>query len=313
MKIFIAGGSGAIGRRLIPLLAASGHEVVATTRTAAKAGILEQLGAKPVIMDGLDREGVVAAVQAAGPEVVVHQMTDLTSLRNLKRVDEELRTTNRLRTEGAESLLEAARRSGARAFVAQSYGGWLSGSGPRVQNEDAPVEANPPAAARRSVETVARLEKLVAGASGVVGVALRYGSFYGPGTAIARDGEMTRMVRERKFPIIGDGRGVFSFIHIDDAARATLAAIERTPPAGVYNIVDDDPAEVAVWLPELARAIGAREPRRIPVWIGRLFVGEPGIYAMNKVRGWSNEKARRVLQWRPVLRSWREGFRTALA
>lgn len=312
MKVFIAGGSGAIGRRLIPLLRERGHDVIATTRKPDRTGLLEQLGAKPVVMDGLDRARVLAAVLAERPEVVVHQMTDLTSLRNLRRIDRELATTNRLRTEGAEYLLEASRRAGARALVAQSYGGWLSGSGPRIQSEEAPAEAHPPAAARRSVETVARLEKLVSGASGLTGIALRYGSFYGPGTAISRDGAMTTMVRERKFPIIGEGAGIFSFIHVDDAARATIAAIERTPASGVYNIVDDDPAEVAVWLPELARAVGAPEPKRIPVWLGRLFVGEPGIYAMNRVRGWSNEKARRVLEWRPVLRSWREGFRTAL-
>lgn len=313
MKVFIAGGSGAIGRRLIPLLVTAGHEVVATTRTPAKTSTLENLGAKPVVLDGLDRARVLAAVLAERPEVVVHQMTDLASMRDLRRVDRELATTNRLRTEGAESLLEAARRAGARAFIAQSYAGWFADRGPRIQTEDAPIELSPPAGARRTAETVAALEKLVTGASGLVGVALRYGSFYGPGTAFADDGEMTRMVRGRKVPIIGSGAGIFSFVHIDDAARATVAAIERTPPAGVYNIVDDEPAEVAVWLPELARAIGAPEPRRIPAWLGRFFVGEPGLYVMTRARGWSNEKARRELGWRPALRSWREGFRTALA
>lgn len=312
MKVFIAGGSGAIGRRLIPLLTARGHQVVATTRTPAKSQLIEQLGAKPVVLNGLDRSRVLTTVLAERPEVVVHQMTDLSSLRNLRRVDQELATTNQLRTDGAEFLLEAARRAEARAFVAQSYGGWLAGSGPRIQTEETLIERNPPSAARRSVEAVARLERLVTGASGVTGVALRYGSFYGPGTSISRNGEVTRMVRERKFPIIGDGGGVSSFIHIDDAARATAIAIERTPPAGVYNVVDDEPAEIAVWLPELAKALGAPEPRRMPAWLGRLFVGEPGIYAMTRVRGWSNEKARRELGWSPDLRTWREGFRTAL-
>jgi len=312
MKVFIAGGSGAIGRRLIPLLVTAGHEVVATTRTPVKTSTLEHLGAKPVVLDGLDRARVLDAVLTARPEVIVHQMTDLASMRDLKHVDRELATTNRLRTEGAEFLLEAARRAGARAFIAQSYATWLSARGARVQTEEVPIETSLPPAARRTVETIASLERRVAGAPDIVGIALRYGNFYGPGTALSLDGEMTRLVRKRKFPIIGDGAGVFSFIHIDDAARATAAAIERTPPSGVYNIVDDDPAEVAVWIPELARALGAPEPRRVPVWLGRLFVGEPGIYLMTRVRGWSNEKARREMGWRPALRSWREGFRTAL-
>lgn len=311
MRIFLAGGSGAIGRRLIPLLTSDGHEVVATTRTPAKAPTLRAAGAQPVVLDGLDRSAVLAAVAAARPEVVVHQMTSLSALRDLKRIDEELAVTNRLRTEGTDHLLEAARRVGARRFVAQSYATWLSGSGAGLKTESDPFDGAAPAAARRTVEAILSLERAVPTAEGLEGLVLRYGSFYGPGTSLGADGDVIAMVRARKFPLIGGGAGIWSFVHIDDAARATRLAIEQGEP-GIYNVVDDDPAPVSVWLPELARILGAPPPRRIPRWLGRLFIGDAGIFAMEKAGGWSNDKARRTLGWRPTYPTWREGFRSGL-
>jgi nucleoside-diphosphate-sugar epimerase len=311
MRIFLAGGSGAIGRRLIPLLVSDGHEVVATTRTPARAEAIRAAGAQPVVLDGLDRNAVLAAVAAARPETIVHQMTSLSTMRDLRRIDRELATTNRLRTEGIEHLLEAARRSGARRFVAQSYAMWLAGSGPRMRSESDPYDDAAPRSARRTVDAIRTLEATVSGAKDVEGVVLRYGSFYGPGTALGAEGEMVALVRSRKLPIVGGGNGVWSFVHIDDAARATRLAITEGEP-GIYNVADDEPAEVSVWLPELARAVGAPAPRRIPRWLGRLFIGEAGIFMMEKARGWSNAKARRALRWTPIHRTWREGFRAGL-
>jgi nucleoside-diphosphate-sugar epimerase len=311
MKIFVAGATGAVGARLVPMLVDAGHDVVAMTRSPQKSEALRALGAEPVVADGLDRAAVMQAVLRAEPEVVIHQMTALANVKSLKKFDDEFALTNRLRTEGVDHLLEAARAAGARRFIAQSYGGWTyepTGSG--LKTEDDPFDPDPPANQRRSMQAIRHLERAVVD-SGLEGIALRYANFYGPGNAIGRGGEMVEMVAKRRLPIVGDGAGVWSFIHIDDVASATMAAIDHGAP-GVYNVVDDAPSPVAEWLPGLAEAIGAKPPRRVPVWVGRLVVGEVGVSMMTRIRGISNAKAKRELDWTPRYPSWREGFRTGL-
>ncbi|HET8656344.1 MAG TPA: NAD(P)-dependent oxidoreductase, partial [Longimicrobiaceae bacterium] len=305
MRVFVAGATGAVGKRLVPALLADGHEVVAMTRSAGKAAALRDLGAEPVVADALDGAAVSRAVERAAPDAVVHELTDLTGIGNFRRFDDEFASTNRLRTEGTDHLLAAARAAGVRRFVAQSYGGWTyepTGNAPKTEED--PLDPAPPRNQRRSLDAIRYLEAAVAGAREMEGIALRYGNFYGPGTSLSADGEHTRLVRKRALPIVGSGAGVWSFLHVDDAASATVAALERGAP-GVYNIADDEPAPVAVWLPELARVLGARPPRRIPTWLGRLVVGEVGISMMTRIRGMSNAKARRELGWTPRYRSWR--------
>jgi nucleoside-diphosphate-sugar epimerase len=309
MKIFLAGATGAVGKRLVPVLVASGHHLVATTRSVEKAKRLRSAGAEAVVVDGLDRDAVITAVKVARPDVIVHQMTALTSMRSLKKFDDEFALTNRLRTEGTEYLLEAARAAGTKKLIVQSYTGWPSiREGSRVKTEDDPLDPKPPKAMSRTLDAIRRLESLVAVASDINGIILRYGSFYGPGTSIAPGGEIVEAVRQRKFPIVGDGGGVWSFVHMDDVANATLAAIERGMP-GVYNIVDDEPAEVSVWLPDLAQAVGAKPPRHVPAWLGRLVIGDAGISMMTQIRGASNAKAKQGLAWQPTYATWRDGFR----
>ena len=313
MKIFVAGASGALGKRLVPMLVSRGHSVVGTTRKPERMAALRQAGAEMALLNALDREAVLKTVAAARPEVVVHQMTSLAEMRDFRRFDEEMRITNQLRTEGTEYLMEAAMAVGARRFVAQSYTGWPNArEGSRVKTEEDTLDAHPPASMAGTLEAIRRLESMVTGAPDVTGVALRYGGFYGPGTSIAEGADVVEMVRKRRFPVVGGGRGVWSFIHIDDAAAATVLAIE-SEARGVFNIVDDEPAEVAVWLPELARAIGAKPPYRVPGWLGRLLIGEAGVLMMTQIRGSSNAKAKRVLGWEPEFASWREGFRRGLA
>jgi|SRR5215211_432855 len=312
MKVFVAGATGAVGKRLVPLLVASGHQVTAMTRSRRKTDSLRTLGAEPVIADGLDRDAVMRAVTQTEPDVVIHQMTSLKGIKGFKKFDDEFALTNRLRTEGTDHLLGAAQAAGARRFIAQSFGGWnyeRAGSG--LKTEADRLDPRPPANQRRSLEAIRYLEEKVVGAAGIDGLALRYAAFYGPGTGIALDGDIAELVRKRKLPIVGDGAGVWSFIHVDDAATAAIAAMERGAPS-VYNIVDDEPAPVAVFLPELARALDAKPPRRLPVWLGRLAIGDVGISMMTQVRGTSNAKAKRELGWQPSYRSWREGFRTGL-
>jgi nucleoside-diphosphate-sugar epimerase len=270
---------------------------------------LRAAGAEPVLVDGLDRSSVMKAVVPARPEAIIHQMTALTGLRSLKNFDDEFVLTNRLRTQGTEYLLQAAREAGAHKFIAQSYAGWPNvREGGRVKSEEDPLDPNPPRTMIRTLDAIRQLEAMVTGASGIAGTVLRYGSFYGPGTSIGPGGDIVELVQQRKFPIIGDGGGVWSFIHIDDAAAATVLALEGEL-AGTYNIVDDEPAEVHVWLPDLAQAIGAKPPYHLPVWLGRLLIGEAGISVMTKVRGSSNAKAKRDLAWQPVYATWRDGFR----
>jgi nucleoside-diphosphate-sugar epimerase len=301
-----------VGKSLVPRLVGRGHTVLATTRSDEKAARLRAAGAEPVIVDALDRDGLVRAARAAHPDVVVHQMTDLAAVESFKNLDETLAGTNRLRTEGTDNLLAAARAAGAKRFVAQSFTGWPnSREGGRAQTEEDPLDASPQPSMTRSLQAIRTLEQTVVAASDMAGIVLRYGAFYGPGTSLAPGGLIVEAVRKRRFPIIGNGAGVWSFSHIDDVAEATRLAIERDA-TGLFNVVDDEPAEVSVWLPELARAVGARPPFRVPVWLGRLAVGDAGIWMMTQQRGSSNAKAKRVLGWRPAYASWRQGFREGL-
>lgn len=310
MKVFVAGGSGAMGRRLVPRLVAEGYQVVAMTRDAGKAPWLSAVGAQPVIADALDRAAVRAAVTGAGPEVVIHQLTALGGARDYKRFDREFALTNRLRTEGTDYLLEGARAAGVRRFIAQSYGNWnYARTGTGLKTEQDPFDATPPANQKQSLAAIRYVESAVTGAEGI---ALRYGNFYGPGTGFAVDGAIVTRVRKRQFPIVGDGSGVWSFVHMDDAAAAAIAAIGHGGP-GVYNVVDDEPLPVSVWLPLLAEAVGAKRPMRVPVWLGRLAAGEVGVSMMTQIRGTSNAKAKAELGWAPRYRTCREGFRDGLS
>jgi nucleoside-diphosphate-sugar epimerase len=313
MKIFLAGATGAVGKSLVPLLLGRGHRVFATTRKPANAASLRAAGAEPVIVDGLDRKGLLEAVGSARPDVVAHEMTGLAGMSSLRNIDETLALTNRLRTEGTEYLLAAARAAGARRFVAQSFTGWPNArDGSRVKTETDPLDADPAPRTERTLEAIRRLESMVLGSADVAGVVLRYGAFYGPGTGIGLGGEVAEAVRKRRFPMVGNGAGVWSFVHIADVAEATRVAIEGGP-AGLYNIVDDDPAEVSAWLPELARAVGAKPPYHVPAWLGRLLIGEAGVRMMTEQRGSSNAKAKQLLGWQPAWASWREGFHHGLA
>jgi nucleoside-diphosphate-sugar epimerase len=313
MKVFLAGATGVLGTRLVPLLARSGHQITATTRSAARTEALRRLGARPMIVDPLNRQAVFAAVMSARPEVVVHQLTALAKVRSLKRFDDEFAMTNRLRTEGLDHLLEAATMVGAARFVAQSFTGWPSiREGSWVKTEEDPLDPQPLPAMRRSLDAIRHVERAVPDARGMEGIVLRYGHLYGPGTAIAKGGDIVEAVRGRRFPVVGSGAGIWSFVHVDDAAMATAIAIAGVP-RGLYNIVDDEPADVATWLPELARVIGAKPPRQVPLWIGRLVIGDAGVLVMTESRGSSNQKAKRTLKWQLSYPSWRDGFRHGLS
>jgi nucleoside-diphosphate-sugar epimerase len=305
MRVFVAGASGAIGRRLVPQLVAAGHGVVATTRTPDKADRLRRLGAEPVVLDGLDAIAVGDAVARTAPDAIVHQMTALTDMSSLRGFDRTFSTTNLLRTKGLDHLLAAARATGVRGFVAQSYTGWTNPrSGGPVKTEADGLDPDPLRSQRATLAAIAYLEQAVTDFGGVV---LRYGSFYGPGASEP----MVEIVRKRKMPIAGDGGGIWSWCHLDDAASATVAALQRGQ--GVYNIVDDDPAPAAQWLPYLAEAIGAKPPRRVPAWLARLAAGEVGEAWLTEIRGSSNAKAKAELSWAPRWSSWRDGFRYGLS
>jgi nucleoside-diphosphate-sugar epimerase len=312
MNVFLAGATGAIGRRLVPMLVERGHAVHGTTRSRAKADALRTAGAVPVVIDVFDAEALRAAVAAASPEVVVHELTALPEVLDPRRIERLFEETNRLRTEVLDTLLAAAIAAGASRFVAQSYAGWpFAREGGPVKTEDDPLDPDPPAALRATLDAIEHLERSVVGAQELQGVVLRYGGFYGPGTSIAPGTKQVELIRKRRFPIVGEGRGVWSFVHIDDAAAATAAAIEHGA-RGIYQIVDDDPARVSEWLPALAAASGAKPPRRLPLWLGRLVGGEVGVILLDQIRGASNEKAKRALGWQPRYPSWREGFPAAL-
>jgi len=306
MRVFVAGATGVIGRQLVPQLVEAGHTVVGSTRSSGKAGWLADAGATPAVLDPLDRAQVTAAVLRAEPDAVIHELTALRGQANLRNFDRSFAETNVLRTRGLDILLEAARAAGATRFLAQSYTGWPNArEGGPVKTEDDPLDPHAPKAMRESIAAIRYLEETVTGAEGMAGLALRYGSLYGPGTSMAE--EYAAMIRRRKFPVVGDGAAVWSFVHVADAAAATVAALDHGGP-GVYNIVDDEPAPVSEWLPQLAAMLGAKPPRHVPAWIGRLATGEVGVAMMTQSRGSSNAKARRELGWEPAHPSWRSGF-----
>jgi nucleoside-diphosphate-sugar epimerase len=307
MRVFVAGATGALGRRLVPQLVARGHRVTATTRSPQKTELLHALGAEPVVVDGLDAVAVGEAVARAEPGAIVHQMTALAGPANLKHFDTMFATTNELRTKGTDHLLAAATASGVERVIVQSYTGWPNiREGGAIKTEDDPLDPHPPAEQTQSLAAIRYLEK-AALAAPLEGLALRYGSFYGPGAS----DPLIELLHKRQFPIVGAGTGVWSWIHIDDAASATVGAVEHGT-RGIYNITDDAPAPVSEWLPYLAEQVGAKPPRRVPVWLGRLLAGEVGVSMMTKIRGSSNAKAKRALGWQLSWPSWREGFRYGL-
>jgi 2-alkyl-3-oxoalkanoate reductase len=311
MRIFVAGGTGVIGQQLLPRLVAEEHQVTASTRNPARTGQLRALGAEPVILDGLDGVAVGEALARAEPQVVIHQMTALAGagLGNLRHFDREFAVTNQLRTAGTDHLLAGARAAGVRRFIAQSYAGWPgSRDGRRIQTEEDPLDAHPPAAQSESMAAIRHVEQAVPAAAPMEGIVLRYGSLYGLGAS----DEFFDLIRKRRVPILGNGAGIWSFLHVTDAAGATAAAVERGAP-GIYNVVDDEPATVAEWMPFLAQALGAKPPRRVPLWLGRLAAGEVGVSVMTQIRGCSNAKAKRELGWQLAWPSWRQGFQHGLA
>jgi 2-alkyl-3-oxoalkanoate reductase len=308
MRIFVAGATGAVGRPLVAALIAAGHSVVAMTRRAGKAEAIKRMGAEPAIADGLDPVAVEAAVGSAKPDIVIHQMTDLAGMTDLRHFDRAFATTNQLRTRGTDYLLAAAREAGVKRLIAQSYCGWTyDRSGEPVKTEADPLDVDPPEELRRTLEAIQYLEGTVAGSANPEGIVLRYGAFYGPDTGMLSR-PMIDQVRHRRVPLIGGGGGRWSFIHVEDAASAAVAAIERGRPGEIYNIVDDEPAPVSEWLPALATLLGARPPIRVPAWLGRLFAGEHVVSMMTEVRAGSNAKAKRELGWQPAHPSWRQGF-----
>jgi nucleoside-diphosphate-sugar epimerase len=313
MKVFVAGATGALGKQLVPLLVAKGHDVVGMTRTDAKRDQLRSLGARPVVADALDADAVGRAVGEAEPDVIVHQLTAIPPKIDMRRFESEFALTNRLRTEGTDHLLSAGRAAGVTRYVAQSNASLYARTGGPIKHEDAPLDDHPVPAMRQAVAALRHLEAAVTGAPGADGLVLRYGWFYGPGTSIALDplGSQIELIRKRQLPVVGRGTGVWSFIHIEDAATATLAAVEGGP-AGIYNVVDDDPAPVSAWVPALAAAVGAKRPLRVPRWVGRLAAGEWATVAMTELRGASNDKAKRELGWHLRYPSWRQGFTKGL-
>jgi nucleoside-diphosphate-sugar epimerase len=300
MRVFVAGASGALGSRLVPQLINAGHEVVGTHHSPANAELLRTLGAKPVMLDLLDAGAVRKAVHESAPEAIVHQATALANATWGRNFDKVFARTNQLRTKGTDALLAAAREADVRRFVAQSFASYrYAREGGPVKTEDDPLHPAPPANAQQSFAAMNYLEQTVTDFGGIV---LRYGAFYGA----ANDG-LIEPVRKRLYPIIGDGGGITSWIHLEDAAAATVLALAHDGPA-IYNIVDDEPVPVRDWLPVFARALGAKPPRRLPAWLARLFAGEAAVVMGTDARGASNAKAKRELAWTPRYPSWREGF-----
>jgi nucleoside-diphosphate-sugar epimerase len=314
MRVFVAGASGALGKQLVPQLVAHGHEVVGTTRTPSKSDALRALGARPAVVDALDPDAVARAVAEAEPEVIVHQLTGLSGKLDMRHIDRALVMTNRLRTQGTDHLLAAGRAAGVRRVVAQSFAGWpFARTGGPVKSETDPLDPDPPGGFRAALDAIRYVEGAVTGIDWADGLVLRYGGFYGPGTDLSRDpgAELTAAVARRKVPLIGDGGAVWSFVHIADAAAATVDAVEGGAP-GIYQVVDDEPAPVREWLPALATTLGAKPPRHVPRWLARLLAGEAATVMMTESRGASNAKAKRELGWRPRYPSWRTGFADGL-
>jgi nucleoside-diphosphate-sugar epimerase len=310
MRVLVAGATGAIGRQLVPRLVSAGHEVYGMTRSESKRALLEGLSAIPLVADALDPDQVAEAVAHARPEVIVHQLTALAGVERYSESDAA--QTNRLRTEGTDHLLSAGHAVGVRRFVAQgvaTFGAYARTGGP-VKSEEDPLDPAPVPEMRGTLAALRHLEQAVLGAGWTEGIVLRYGAFYGPGTSLAPGEPQFELVRQRKFPLVGNGGGVWSFIHVGDAAEATLAAVERGS-RGVYNVVDDEPAPVSEWLPALAQTLGAKKPLRVPRFVARMAAGRAGVMMMTEIRGASNAKAKRELRWRPAYPSWRQGFAAA--
>lgn len=308
MRVFVAGATGAIGRRLVPKLLGAGHEATGMTRSEERAAALRDAGATAVVVDVFDEQGVRRAMAEAAPDVLVHQLTSLPERLDY-RDPSVFEPTNRVRTEGTRILLDAARGAGARRVVAQSVAFMYAPEGGPLKSEDDPLM---PPSEQPPVAALLALEEAITGAEGFAGLVLRYGFFYGPGTYFAPGGSTAKEVRRRRFPVIGRGDGIFSWIHVDDAADATVAAVERGAP-GIYNVVDDEPAPMHDWLPAYAEALGAKRPWRVPVFLARLVAGKQVTTAATSSRGASNEKAKRELGWSPRHASWRQGFRETLA
>ncbi len=310
MRVFVAGATGVIGRTLVPRLLAAGHQVTAMTRDAGRAEAMQTAGAGVAVADAFDAAAVLEAVGSATPDVVINQLTSIPRSLNPRRYGQEMATNDRLRIEGTRHLVQAARASGVQRMIAQSVAFAYAPTGDGLKHEGDPLFDEAPQDFRRTVDALHVLEDDTRGTPGVEGVVLRYGFFYGPGTVFARDGDYARRVRRRQLPIVGTGNGVFSFIHVDDAADATVAALTRGD--GIYNVVDDDPAPVREWLPLYAEAIGAKRPFRVPVFVGRLAAGDFVVLSMTELRGASNQRAKEDLGWRPEHPSWRTGFLDAL-
>jgi nucleoside-diphosphate-sugar epimerase len=312
VRVFLAGATGVIGRRLVPMLVAAGHQVTGTTRSPQKTEELRAAGAEPVVVDALDAQALQAAVAAARPDAVVHQLTSIPRRINPRRIERDFAVNNRLRSRGTRDLVAAAQAAGVKRIIAQSIAfAYLPGPPGTLHTETEVLYLNgTPPSFKSSVEALHELECAVRGVQGVV---LRYGYFYGSGSAIAADGSTIEDLRRRRLPLVGSGGGVWSFIHVDDAARATVAALEiEDSDTHIYNVVDDDPAPVHEWLPALAAAVGAPRPWRVPAPLARLGAGRYGVELMTKAQGASNALAKQELGWKPQLPSWREGFRTAL-
>ncbi len=310
MRVFVAGGSGVLGRRLVPQLVARGHHVTATATSAAKLGLLAELGATGAVMDGLDPVSVGEAVATAQPEVIVHQMTAISVAHagkpDMKHMDRWFATTNRLRTEGTDHLLAAAEASGVSHVVAQGYASWNGiREGGWVKSEQDPLDAMTGTVAEPGMAAMSHVQSAVANAGGAV---LRYGWFYGPGATE----DLVEPIRKRQFPVVGRGLGHTSWIHLDDAASATVLAVEQQA-RGVFNVVDDEPAPAAEWLPYLAECAGAKRPMHVPKWLARPLAGDVAVMMMTEGRGFSNAKAKAELGWQLHYPSWRDGFRAELA
>lgn len=313
MRVLVAGATGAVGRQLVPRLVEAGHDVVGMVRSTAKRDEVSEMGASAVVADALVAEQVAQAVAEAQPEVIVHELTSIPEELDMRHFDRDFVLTNRLRTEGTDHLLSAGQAIGVRRFVAQSYAvGAFARTGAMVKTEADELDPSPVRSMRHTFDALRHLEQAVTDASWTEGIVLRYGAFYGPGTSLARGGQLTALIAKRKFPVVGGGAGVWSFVHVADAARATVAAVERGE-RGIYHVVDDDPAPVGQWLPAAAEALGARKPQRVPRWLGRIFAGEAAAVMMTEVRGASNAKAKHALGWHPQFASWRDGFAHELA
>jgi 2-alkyl-3-oxoalkanoate reductase len=312
VKVFVAGASGAMGRPLVRRLLAAGHEVTGMTRREERAAAIREAGASAVVCDVFDAPALESAVKAAAPEVVVHQLTSLPPRLDYKAKEDPLAATNRLRSEGTRNLLAAAKAAGARRLVAESVAFLYAPEGSWIKDEEAPLFVDAPVPFGGAVTALTDLERQVTGAGGIEGVVLRYGWLYGPDTYFDRDGSQTEEALKRRLPIVGKGTGTFSFVHVEDAAAATVAAVEHGSP-GIYNVVDDEPAPMREWVPVFAEAVGAKRPRRAPVWLARLIAGAAAANTATQLRGASNAKAKRELGWQPSYSSWRQGFRDAEA